>query len=132
MTGIGYAKHYGQNKLVVQLDNSVSYQGGEFLEACKDRLLSGCKIIIEKFRLDKARRKSVVCKIIQRSDLSGLADYNQVPMLSSKNKDAKVLDVKTVTHNSQKRKRNSLEDGNVYKIKKSKLEDQVSPGLTLP
>ena len=132
MTGIGYAKHYGQNKLVVQLDNSVSYQGGEFLEACKDRLLSGCKIIIEKFRLDKARRKSVVCKIIQKSDLYGLVDYKQVPISSSKNKDAKVLDVKTVTHNSQKRKRNLLEDGNVYKIKKSKLEDQVSPGLTLP
>ena len=38
-------------------------------------------------------------------------------MLSSKNKDAKVLDVKTVTHNSQKRKLVLLEDGNVYKIK---------------
>ena len=48
-----------------------------------------------------------------------------MPMLSSKNKDAKVLDVKTVTHNSQKRKLVLLEDGNVYKIKKSKLEDHV-------
>ena len=53
-------------------------------------------------------------------------------MLSSKNKDAKVLDVKTVTHNSQKRKLVLLEDGNVYKIKKSKLEEHVSPGLILP
>ena len=132
MTGIGYAKHYGQDKLVVQLDNSVSYQAGEFLEACKDRLLSSCKIIIEKFRLDKARRKSAVCKIVQKGDLSGLVDYKQVPMLSSKNKDAKVLDVKTVTHYSQKRKLVLLEDGNVYKIIKLKLEDQVSQGLTLP
>ena len=53
-------------------------------------------------------------------------------MMSAKNKDAKVLDVKTVAHNSQKRKLVLLEDGNVYKIKKSKLEDHVSPGITLP
>ena len=53
-------------------------------------------------------------------------------MLSSKNKYAKVLDVKTVTHNSQKRKLVILEDRNVYKIKKSKLEDNVTPGITLP
>ena len=53
-------------------------------------------------------------------------------MLSSKNKDSKVLDVKTVTHNFQKRKLVLLEDGNVYKFKKSKLEDHVSPGIILP
>ena len=132
VSGIGYAKHYGQDKLVVQLDNGMTYQAGEFLEACKDRLLIGCKIIIEKLRLDKARRKSAICKIVQKGDWSGLVDYKRVPLLSSKNKDTKVLDVKTVTHNSQKRKLVLLEDENVYKIKKSKLEDHVSPGLILP
>ena len=40
VSGIGYTKHYGQDKLVVQLGNSVSYQAGEFLEACKDSLLN--------------------------------------------------------------------------------------------
>ena len=39
--------------------------------------------------------------------------------------DAKVLDIKTVTHNSQECKLVLLEDGNVYKIKKSKLEGNV-------
>ena len=91
----------------------MTYQAGEFLEACQDRLRIGCKIIIEKLRLDKARRKSAICKIVQKGDWSGLVDYKQVPMLSSKNKDTKVLDVKTVTHNSQKRKLVLLEDGNV-------------------
>ena len=38
-----------------------------------------------------------VYKIVQKGDLSGVVDYKQVPMLTSKNKDAKVLDVKTVT-----------------------------------
>ena len=45
---------------------------------------------------------------------------SSVPMVSSKNKETKVLDIKTVTHNSQKRKLVLLEDRNVYKIKKSK------------
>ena len=106
----------------------MTYQAGEFLEACKDRLLIGHKIIIEKLRLDKARRKSAFCKIVRKGDWSGLVDYKFVPMLSSKNKEAKVLDIKTVTHNSQKRKLVLLEDRNVYKVKKSKLEDHVSPG----
>ena len=52
-------------------------------------------------------------------------------MLSSKNKDAKVLDIKTVRHNSQECKLVLLEDGNVYKIKRSKLEGNVKPGLRL-
>ena len=104
MTAIGYAKHYGTDKLVVQLEDGTLYQAGEFLELCKDSLHNCCKIVIEKLRLDKARRKSAVCKIVQQGDWSGLVYYKQVPMLSSKNKDAKVLDVKTVTHNSQKRK----------------------------
>ena len=68
---------------------------------------------------------------MQHGDWSGLVYYKQVPMLSAKNKDAKALDVKTVTHNSQKRKLVFLEDRNVYKIKKSKLGDNVKPGLTL-
>ena len=132
VSGIGYAKHYGKDKLVVQLDHGVSYQAGEFLETCKDSLVNGCKIIIEKCRVDSSRRKYVVCKIVQKGDWSAYVEYKSVPMLSSKNKDTKVLDVKTVTHNSQKRKLVLLEDGTVYKIKKSKLEDHVSPGLILP
>ena len=54
----------------------------------------------------------------KQGDWSGLVDKKEVPMLSSKDKDDKVLDVKTVTHNFRKRKLVLLEDGNVYKIKK--------------
>ena len=68
---------------------------------------------------------------MQLGDWSGLVYYKQVPMLSLKNKDAKVLDLKTITHNFQKRKLVLFEDGNVYKIKKSKLDDNAKPGLRL-
>ena len=66
VSGIGYAKHDGRDKSVVQLDNGLSYRAGEFLKTCKDRLLLDCKIIIKKLRLDKARRKSALCKIVQK------------------------------------------------------------------
>ena len=54
---------------------------------------------------------------MQLGDWSDLVYYKQIPMLSFKNKDAKVLDLKTITHNSQKRKLVLFEDGNVYKIR---------------
>ena len=59
-----------------------------------------------------------MCKIVQEGDWSGLVDNKQVPMLSLRNKDAKNIDIKTVTQNSQKLKYVLLEDRNVYKIKK--------------
>ena len=75
VSGIGYAKHYGKDKLVVQLDNGVSYQVGEFLETCKDSLVYGCKIIREKCRVDSSKRKYVMYKIVQKGDWSGYVDY---------------------------------------------------------
>ena len=72
VTATEYAKYYGTDKLVVQPEDSTLYQAEEFLEMCKDSLHNCCKIIIEKLRLDKARRKSAVCKIVQQGDWSGL------------------------------------------------------------
>ena len=60
VSGIGYTKHYGQDKLVVQLENGVSYQAREFLETCKDSLVNGCKIIIKKCRVGSSKRKYAV------------------------------------------------------------------------
>ena len=58
VTAIGYAKHYGTDKLVVQQVNCTLYQAGEFLEGCKDSLLNGCKNIDRKTYLyDQAETK---------------------------------------------------------------------------
>ena len=54
MTAIAYAKHYGTDKLVVQLEDGTLYQAREFLEKTKEDLLSDCKIIIEKNRVDSS------------------------------------------------------------------------------
>ena len=47
---------------------------------------------------------------------------------SNKREKLKVLDVKPVEHKGQKRKLVLTEDGNVYKVKRSKLEDNVKAG----
>ena len=52
---MGYAKHYGTDLLVVQLGDGMQYQAGEFLENIKEDLLNGCKIIIEKCRVDSLK-----------------------------------------------------------------------------
>ena len=131
VTGKGLANHYGQDKLVLQLENGLSYQAGEYLETCEQELLLGCKLLIEKHRVGSSRRKYAVCKIVQSGDWSGLVDYKSVPMLSGKNSGSKIADVKTVTYNSRKRKLVLLEDGQVYKIKKSRLENYVEPGMII-
>ena len=48
----------------------------------------------ERYRMFISVYMLCVCYIVQQGDWSGLVYYKQVPMLSPKNKDAKVLDVK--------------------------------------
>ena len=82
----------------------MQYQAGEFLENIKEDLLNGCKIIIEKCRVDSFKRKLVMCKTVQQGDLSGLVEYSLKTMRLAKNSCSKVLDVKTVTYKNQTRK----------------------------
>ena len=53
-----------------------------------------------------------------------------IPSNNIKRKVIKVLDVKPIEHNykGQKRKLVLAEDGNVYKVKRSKLENTVKGG----
>ena len=63
---------------MVQLEDGALYQAGEFLDKSKDKLLSDCKIIIEKCRVDSSKQKFVVCKIVQQGDWSGLVEHSSV------------------------------------------------------
>ena len=57
-------------------------------------------------------------------------DYEKVPLLpaNKKRKAIKVLDVNPIGHKGQKRKLLLTEDGTVYKVKRSKLENTVKSG----
>ena len=54
----------------------------------------------------------------------------KVPLLLASNKRSvlKVLDVKPVEHKGQKRKLVLTENGTVYKVKRSKMENNVEAG----
>ena len=129
VTAIGYINHYGQ-KLVIKLEDGTSYQAGEHLERQKERLTEMCKIVISKTKLSQTRKKFAVCKIVQHGDWAGVLDYDEVPLLPAKKKRSalKVLDVKPVEHKGQKRKLLLAEGGTVYKVKRSKMENNVKAG----
>ena len=130
VTAIGYIDHYEQQKLIVKLDDGITYQGGEHLERRKEQLTKMCKIVISKTKLLSTRKKFAVCKVVQKGDWTGLLDYEKVPLLpaNKKRNAVKVLDVKSVEHKEQKRKLLLTEDGTVYKVKRSKLENNVEAG----
>ena len=68
--------------------------------------------------------------VAQKGDWSDLLDNKKVPLLpaNKKRNAVKVLDVKSVEHKGQKRKLLLTEDGTVYKVKRSKLENNVEAG----
>ncbi len=128
----GHVCHYGQNKLVVKLDNGNLYQAGDYLEEHEESLVSGCKIVIDKVRLNKARRKYAVCKIVQAGDWAGILDYNKVKLLPGGVRTGQtVLDVRSVSVKGTKRKVVLMENGDIYKIKRSRREEYVCPGIKL-
>ena len=127
---IGYIEHYGQQKLVVKLADGQTYQAGEYLAEKKEQLTEMCQIVISKTKLSPTRKKFAVCKIVQHGDWAGVLGYDEVPLLPAKKKHnaLKVLDVKPVEHKGQKRKLLLAEDGTVYKVKRSKMENNVEAG----
>ena len=119
--GVGYSEHYGQQKLVVQLDTGETYQAGDNVERQKEQLRDGCKLVLIKTMLSPCRKKYAICKIVQQGDWAGVLDYSKVPLLPVERKRGycKVVDVKSVEHKGEKRKLVLTSRGVVYKIKKS-------------
>ena len=129
---IGFVAHYGQQKLVIKLDNGICYQAGEYVEQHTDELLDGCRLIIEKIRTNRnTKKKFAVCKIVQAGDWAGVLDYDKVTLLPKNHPEIKIMDVQTVDVKGQKRKLILTTEGDVYRFKRSKLEDMVKPADVL-
>ena len=79
---LGYSEHYGQQKLVVKMDDNSLYQAGDNVEEQKEQLAEGCRIVIQKVRVNNStKRKFAVYKIVQRGDWAGVVDYDKDPTL---------------------------------------------------
>ena len=127
---IGHITHYGTSRMVLRIADTI-YQAGQDLEANEEQITPGCSIRIEKIRQNRGRHvKYAVCKIVQKGDWAGVLDYNTVPVLPAKRKRGccEIIDVKAVEHGGEKRKLVLTSKGDVYKIKKSKLEERLTPG----
>ena len=90
---IGYIDYYGQEKLVVKLDDAILYQGGHNFGEQKEQLTAECKIIITSIRLNNStKRQFAVCKVVQPGDITDALDYEKVPLLHANRKRSSVND----------------------------------------
>ena len=134
--GWGYIKHYGTERLVVSLDGKI-FQSGDDLEEKVSQLKHMCKIKIDKIRTNINRHvKYSVCSVFEKGDWTASVEYGNVPILPKNEMDGEtcVLDIRTVEVKGQKRKLllTQREDGDpqkIYKLKKSKLEENIKVGF---
>ena len=113
------------------------FQAGDDLEEKVGKLKYMCKIKIEKIRTNvTTRKKYAVCSVFEKGDWTASVEYGNVPLLPRNEMVGKtcVLDVRTVEVKGQKRKLllTQREDGEsqiIYKLKKSKLEENIKVGL---
>ena len=125
---IGEIIHYGTSRLVVKIGDKI-YQAGQDLEEIKDELTLGCSIKIEKIRKNQTRHvKYAICSVYDKEDWTAMVDYSKTPMLSKFDGSTCVLDVRSVNIKGTKRKLLLTNTGDIYKLKKSKLEEGLKPG----
>lgn len=131
VTAVGRIMHYGKERLVVQIKDTI-YQAGEDLDSKGDDLkLAEMWVRIEKIATNRATRiKFAVCSVHDACDWSTLVDYSKTEMLKNLDGSTCVVDIKTVEVKGLKRKLLLSNDGHVYKLKRSKLEDDINtPGF---
>ena len=105
------------------------YQAGQDLEEKQCQLTLGCSIKIEKIRKNRTRHiKYAVCSIYEIGDWTAMTNYIETPMLSKFDGSTTVTDVRTVDVKGKKRKLLLTNTGEIYKLKKSKLEESLRPG----
>ena len=106
------------------------YQAGEDLEKKVATLKRDCIVKIEKKRLNLSRRtKYAICTVYSAGDWTAFIDYEKTPMLTNHDGSTCVVDVKSIDVKGKKRKLLLTDEGVVYKLKRSKLEDNVKPGF---
>ncbi len=124
-----YITHYGTPRLVLQISGTI-YQAGQDLEDKADQLTPYCSIKIGKVKLNISRRiKYAICTVHKKGDWTVMTDYTKTPMLSKFDGSTYIVDVQTVDVKGTKRKLLLTNTGDVFKLKKSKLEERIKPGF---
>ena len=128
LESIGWLDHYGSKCLVVELDG-IWYQSGKDLQGKVDQLTLDSYVKIDKLKRDNGTKRNYpIVTVVRRGDWHLVINYSKTPMLTKLDGSTKVIDVKEVDVKGKKRKLLLTEGGNVFKLKKSKLEETVQPG----
>ena len=69
------------------------------------------------------------CAVYEKGDWTAMVDYPKTTMLSVFDGSTCVVDVKIIDVKGTKRKLLLTNTGDVYKLKKSKLEETITPGF---
>ena len=126
---IGYITHYGTARLVVKIGDKI-YQAGQDLEGKVEQLNKDCSVKIEKTRVNQTRHiKYAICSIYEKGDWTAIVDYKKTDMLSRFDGSTCIVDVRSIDVKGAKRKLLLTNNGTVYKLKKSKLEETIKPGF---
>ena len=126
--GVGMIKHYGTERVVLSIGDKI-YQAGDDLEEKVDQLKKDCSIKIEKVRENRKRRvKFAICSIFEKGDWTGMVDYVNTKMLSKFDGSTCIVDIREVEVKGKKRKLLLTNTGDVFKLKKSRLEETVGIG----
>ena len=100
-----------------------------------EQLKNLCIIKVERIRTStKTKQKYAECSVYEKGDWTAYLDYKKVSILSQDDLDGEtcILDVRTVVVKGQKRKLLLTDRGDgqkVYKLKKSKLEENIKVGF---
>ena len=104
------------------------YQAGEDVEGKVEKLTKNCSIKIDKIRINRSRRvKYAIYNIYDPQDWTAHVDYAKTLMLRIFDGNTCVVNVKVVDVKGAKRKLLLEDNGNVYKLKRAKLEISVKP-----
>ncbi len=127
--GKAHRQKYGRSWLLVKLDNDTVYLAGDNLEGKEEQMTKTCQIKIVKKRTlnSRSNRRIAICDIAKPGDWASLVDLKSAQVLPPSNKRSKVrvIDVQTREERGCKRKLILTEDGQIYKLKKSRVEAAV-------
>ena len=128
VSAIGQATSYGGERLVVKIGDTF-YQAGKDLEEKITTLQCDCIVKIEKIRVNQSRHvKYAICSVYEAGDWTAYVDYASTKILAIHDGSTCVVDVKSIDVKGKKRKLLLSDEGQVFKLKKSKLEDTIQPG----
>ena len=124
---MGFILYYGIERMIL-ITNKGSFQAGDDLESKRENITQDCYVKILRTKQNKSRKKYACCELYQNGDWTVFVDYNKTPIFTKFDGSNCFVDVRDVDIKGKKRKLLMLDSGDIYRMKKCKLEEVIKPG----